>query len=231
MDILSYLPETCEIHLANVQDLSHEDYAKARMSTFGASDASAILDVNLYKTREQLIQEKVKAEYVELDKPIVRKGYDLEDYILSRFIQETGRETIKPPHMYRHQQAPHLTTNFDGICVENDKAIPVEIKLVSRFGEKYWNKNANYQGEVTRQSKAYATHIKRMAEIIGIPAYYYTQVQQQMLLAGAPYAYLYACFDESWTFKCYKVPRDEYTIADIITESSICYHRYLRYKG
>lgn len=229
--ILEYLPEHCEVLVENIDQLPEEDYARARMGTFGASDASAILDVNPFKTREQLIQEKLKAEYVKLDKAIVRKGYDLEDYILSRFIKETGRETIKPPHMYRHQALPFLTTNFDGICIENDQAIPVEIKLVSRFGEKYWKKDGQFNGEVKRHSKAYAVHIKKMAELIGIPAYYYTQVQQQLLLADAPYAYLYACFDESWTFVCYKVPRDEYTISDLINEALLTNKRYIKYKG
>lgn len=228
--ILAYLPECCEVFIENVDQLSHHDYAAARMETFGASDASCLLDVNLYKSREKLLVEKVKAEVIELDKPIVRKGYDLEDYILSRFIQETGRDTIKPPHMYRHQEVPILSANFDGICIEEEKAIPVEIKLVSRFGEKYWNKNAVQVQEVTRQSRSYAQHIKKMAELCGIPPYYYTQVQQQMFLADAPYAYLYACFDESWTFQCYKIPRDSFTIADLIVEANQAHRRYLKMK-
>ena len=229
--MLNKLPEFCEILVENIDQLSHEDYAKARIGTFGASDSSVILDVNPYKTREKLIQEKVKAEVIELDKPIVRKGYDLEDYILSRFIKETGRDTIKPPHMYRHRDLPFLTVNFDGICVEGGMAIPVEIKLVSRFGEKYWNKNAQQLSEVKRQSKAFVTHIKKMSELCGIPAYYYTQVQQQLLLSDAPYAYLYACFDESWTFQCYKILRDEYTIADLIFEATRVNRKYEQLKG
>lgn len=229
--MLEHLPEHCEILVANVDQLSHQEYAAARMGTFGASDASVILDVNPYKTREKLVIEKAKAEVIELDKAIVRKGYDLEDYILSRFIQETNRDTIKPPHMYRHRDLPFLSTNFDGICIENDVAIPVEIKLVSRFGEKYWNKNAPQCREVTRQSKAYAQHIKKMSELCGIPAYYYTQVQQQMLLSGAPYAYLYACFDESWTFQCYRILRDEFTISDLMMEAAQVNRKYEKLKG
>lgn len=229
--ILDQLPEHCEVFIANIDQLTHHDYAAARMETFGASDSSALLDVNPYKTKEKLIQEKVRAEVIELDKAIVRKGFDLEDYILSRFIQETGKETHKPPHMYRHRDLPFLTVNFDGICLEGDTPIPVEIKLVSRFGEKYWNKNASVIREVSRQSKSFSVHIKKMSELCGIPAYYYTQVQQQLLLSGAPYAYLYACFDESWTFLSYRIPRDEYTIADLIFEATRANKKYVALKG
>lgn len=225
-EILKY----CDILVADVDQLSHEDYALARMGTFGASDSSAILDVNPYKTREKLIQEKVKGVWVELDKAIVRKGYDLEDYILSRYIKETGKDTIKPPHMYKHRDFPFLTCNFDGLCLESGKPIPVEIKLVSRFGEKYWDKNVSRAVEVTRHSKAFKTHITKMSAECGIPAYYYTQVQQQIMLADAPYAYLYACFDESWTFKEYKIMRDDFTITDLIFEANKANKKYQQQK-
>ena len=53
-------------------------------------------------------------------------------------------------------------------------------------------------------------HIKRKALRIGIPAYYYTQVQQELMGLNAPYGYLAVLFDESWDFKLYLVKADEY---------------------
>ena len=53
-------------------------------------------------------------------------------------------------------------------------------------------------------------HIKRKATRIGIPPYYYTQVQQEMMGIDAPYGYLAALFDETWTFKLYLVKKDTF---------------------
>ena len=55
-------------------------------------------------------------------------------------------------------------------------------------------------------------HIKKQALKIGIPAYYYTQVQQEIAGLDAPHGYLAAMFDDSWTFKLFYVPRDNYVI-------------------
>ena len=60
-----------------------------------------------------------------------------------------------------------------------------------------------------------SNHIKRKATKLGIPAYYYTQVQQEIAGLDAEYGYLAALFDESWTFKVYYIPRDEYVINSI----------------
>ena len=58
-------------------------------------------------------------------------------------------------------------------------------------------------------------HIIRKALKLGIPAYYYTQVQQEIAGLDAPYGYLAAMFDETWSFKLFYVPRDEYVISKI----------------
>ena len=65
-------------------------------------------------------------------------------------------------------------------------------------------------------------HIKRKALRIGIPAYYYTQVQQEIMGLNAPYGYLAVLFDDSWTFKLYLVKADTYVqnkIIDIATKN------------
>ena len=46
----------------------------------------------------------------------------------------------------------------------------------------------------------------------GIPAYYYTQVQQQLAGLNSNHGFLAAMFDDTWTFKLFLVKRDEYVI-------------------
>lgn len=219
-----------EIAVENVQSLSHEEYALVRKNYFGASDSSILCGVNLYKSIEDLIKEKnckfITQEEKEVgEKPIVKKGYDVEPITLQKAEEELAKhgflgQLIKPQHMYKFKNVNGLSVNYDGVFVSDDKPlIPVEAKLVSKFGEKYYNKTITIedakQVNVIDTDIEIQTHIKQMASRLGIPAYYYTQVQQEIAGLDAPYGFLAAMFDETWTFKLYYIPRDEGTIQAI----------------
>lgn len=219
-----------EIAVKDVQSMDKEQYALVRKNYFGASDSSILCGVNLYKTMDELITEKnnkflTDEEKAVGEKPIVRKGYELEPFILDKAeheLFELGKLgfLFKPNHMYKFKDVNGLSVNYDGVWLEENKTfIPVEAKLVSKYGEKYYNKDIKM-----RDAKAVAMHIedddlakhiKRKALKFGIPAYYYTQVQQEIAGLNAPYGYLAAMFDESWTFKLYFIQRDEYVINKI----------------
>ena len=213
-----------KVAIPNIQSMSHEDYALARKNYFGASDSSILCGVNLYKTLDQLIVEKnskflTKEEKEVGDKPIVKKGYDLEPIILNKAEIELNLNIFKPADMYAFIDTDGLSVNYDGVAYIEDTLIPIEAKLVSRYGEKYYNKSKtieeNKQVTMDIEGESLEQHIKRKALKIGIPAYYYTQVQQEIAGLNSPYGYLAAMFDESWTFKIYYIPRDEYVISKI----------------
>lgn len=218
--------ENLEI-VCNASELSEEEYALIRKDSLGASDSSIICGVNLYKKLEQLIVEKnskfITPEEKEIGKkPAVRMGRDLEPLVLQRFAEKHNVEVVKPVYMYRIKEFPYLTVNFDGVIpnTDDDAKVPVEAKCVTRFGAKYYNKLANHREiremEIIRRGNI-QEHIKYYASKCGIPAYYYTQVQQQLLASGARYGYLSALFIESWEFVDFLVPRDEITITHIIS--------------
>jgi len=214
-----------EIAIENVQSLSHEDYALVRKNYFGASDSSILCGVNLYKSLDDLIKEKnckylTEEEKAVGEKPIVRKGYDLEPIILQKAETELNTEIHKPKDMYKFKSVDGLSINFDGVIEEEGKLVPVEAKLVSKYGEKYYNKLVDIKVMKIKTlnvdiNKPIDTYIKQKALLLGIPAYYYTQVQQEIAALNAPYGYLAALFDESWTFKLFYIPRDERVI-DVI---------------
>ena len=216
-----------DVAVENIQALDHEQYALLRKNFFGASDSSILCNVNLYKKLDELIVEKnnkflTDEEKAVGEKPIVRKGYDLEPIILDKAEAELGTEVFKPVDMYKFKDVDGLSVNYDGVCIINDTLIPVEAKLVSKYGEKYYNKTVtiddakNLTDEVL--DPELENHIKKKALKLGIPAYYYTQVQQEMAGLKAPYGYLAAMFDETWTFKLFLVPRDEFVITGIYTK-------------
>lgn len=219
-----------EVAVKDVQSMDKEQYALVRKNYFGASDSSILCGVNLYKTMEELIVEKnckylTEEEKAVGEKPIVKKGYDLEPIILDKAWKELTAlnkigHMIKPDDMYKFKDVDGLSVNYDGVWFEgNQTPIPVEAKLVSKYGEKYYNKDIK-MGEaraisMTIEDTELAKHIKRKALMFGIPAYYYTQVQQEIAGLNAPYGYLAAMFDETWTFKLYLVQRDDYVINKI----------------
>lgn len=208
-----------DIKITDIDKLSEEDYALVRKESFGGSDSSILCGVNLYKTMSQLIKEKnckyLTDEEKEVgNKPIVKKGRDLEPIILNKAATLLDREVYKPTAMFEFKDCPILTLNYDGVCKINNDLIPVEAKLVSKYGEKYYNKNKtiedNMDVKMDVEGDSLEAHIKHKALRIGIPAYYYTQVQQEIMGLNAPYGYLAVQFDESWDFKLYYVKADPY---------------------
>ena len=208
-----------KVKIKNINEVSEEEYALLRKESFGGSDASILCGVNLYKNMNQLITEKNNKFLTEEEKEvgkkaIVRKGRDLEPIILDKASKELGIEITKPTSMYKFLKAPILTLNYDGVCEKENILIPIEAKLVSKWGEKYYNKEKtleeNADVDMKIEGDTLEAHIKRKALRIGIPAYYYTQVQQELMGLNAPYGYLAVLFDESWDFKLYLVKADEY---------------------
>lgn len=213
-----------DVAVDNIQSLSHEEYALKRKDFFGASDSSIILGVNLYKDINTLLDEK-NAKYLTEDekavgeKAIVKKGYDLEPVILSKAEAELTDlgfigHLIKPVNMYKFKEVDGMSVNYDGVFITEDKLIPVEAKLVSKYGEKYYNKTITIADAKTvnmnKEGTSVTEHTKKKALRFGIPAYYYTQVQQELLGLNADYGFLAAQFDETWTFKLYYIPKDPY---------------------
>lgn len=214
-----------EVVIEDVQSMSHEDYAIARKDGFGASDSSVLLGVNLYKKMEDLIKEKkfkfITEEEEEVGKkPIVRKGYDLEPLILDKAEELLGTKLYKPKNMYGFKKCKGLNVNYDGVCLIDDKLIPVEAKLVSKYGEKYYIPSEKIKNTIKFinmriENGSLQDHIKAKAQAFGIPAYYYTQVQQEIAGLDAPYGYLVAQFDESWQTHLYLIKRDDYVITKL----------------
>lgn len=214
-----------KVAVKDIQSMDHETYALLRKNSFGASDSSVLCGVNLYKSLDELLVEKntkyLTAEEKEVgEKAIVRKGYDLEPIILGKAEAELHMQIHKPSDMYAFKDIDGLTVNYDGVCADEfGNLIPVEAKLVSKFGEKYYNKGIRtveaMDVKVEPEGGTLEKHIKLKALKLGIPAYYYTQVQQEIAGLDAPYGYLAALFDDSWTFKVFYVPRDPYVIRSI----------------
>ena len=218
----------------NAYDLAvhdKEQFILLRKNSIGASDSSIILGVNPFTSTEDLIARKcepgISKEELEVgEKENVRKGADLEPLILQKFEEWSKIETYKPDAMYQIDKHPQLTVNFDGIICLDSIYIPAEAKFVSTYANKYWDRtkaiNAPHEGFPVRcAGRDIKTHILESAQAYGIPPYYYTQIQQQLLALNAPFGYLAAMFDKGWEFKVFKIFADQPTqnaLIDISTD-------------
>ena len=223
-----------EVAIENIAALDPDEYALARRKSFGASDSSIILNVNLYHGMEDLIRTKKSTKITEEEREIskkdaVRKGRDLEPLILQKFkaLHQGNPDILKPENMYRIKDFPYLTINFDGVIEESGLLIPVEAKFITTYGDKYYNRAVAFEREtgtceLSTKNAVWSDiteRIKSKALSVGIPPYYYTQVQQQILGLDAPYGYLVALHDKGWELCIYRVPRDEDVINRLIIDS------------
>lgn len=203
-----------KIYCSNVDKMEEEAYALIRKDTFGASDVAALFGVG-FQTQEELIANKQKkfltSEEREIGrKPNVRKGKDLEPLIKAKVEEAIGFPLRKPIDMY--EIIPGLTVNFDAL---SETGIPYELKFVSTFGKNAWVTTAGMEYmEGNKPDEFYRNNIKEhilhWSSLSGIPAYYYTQIQTQLMGAEKEYGFVCALFEHDWTLRIYKVFKDPY---------------------
>lgn len=213
----------------DIDKVSQKDFAKIRMMGLGASDSATILDLypsSFGKSEHDLFIEKSTGTY---DTSIgikgsVRKGRLLEPYILQQAALLLGTEIIKPKDMYS-LNGSGLTTNFDGVT---EDFIPVEAKVCTMYGLKNYDWGLCYLKESYLENGTMEPSIgvdigpcnessdyKDRATYFGIPAYYYSQIQQQMLFLNAPYGYLAVLNDKDFLVYIFKVYRDDNLLRDL----------------
>lgn len=212
----------------NASELARNDseaFAMLRRQGFGASDSSILLGVNPFPdgTIEKLVEQKrakyVTAKELEIGKMVnVRKGSDLEPLIMRKFQEKyevPDAKIEKPDAMYRIGDTP-LTVNFDGVYDLGPFQVPVECKFISMYGMKYYDftKCCSHTLPLGGDLKPLGTDVNKLyllerAKEIGIPIYYYTQIQQQLLALDAPFGYLAALNDKDWDLKTFLIVADK----------------------
>lgn len=211
---------------AHLAKYDNETFALIRRAGFGASDSSILLGVNPFpnNTLADLIKQKQSNEMTDNERRIgqmvnVRKGADLEPLILEKFVEKFNiqeSKVSKPTAMYKIGDTP-LTVNFDGVwdMPMESYRVPIECKFVSIYGAKYYKfeKSIDHYGQLYDLSnlgvEVNNIYLTRRAEEAGIPIYYYTQIQQQLLALDAPFGYLAALVDKDWELRVFPVVADK----------------------
>ena len=223
-----------EIAVKNIDAVSKEEFTQLRRGGFGGSDSSVLVGVNPFSTINDLIQSKIRTELSEEEKAIgklaaVRKGNDLEPLVISKATEILDNVVFKPPHMYRFKEFPYLTMNFDGVTdLEGKQYVPVEIKVCTYRGEKHYNKFKAFfdeslpEGEQAKFEPENISEknmsIEERAAHYGIPPYYFTQLQQEMMALDAPFGFIAVLFESDWYVRIFKVWKDPKTQNAIIIQ-------------
>ena len=216
-----------------------------RKMGLGASDVSIYLGTMgaFNKTIDSLITDKLTMRYTDQDreiseKPSVRMGKDLEDIVLAKAAASLGKPVIKAKEMFRMIKYSYLTMNLDGVTVyelgtSKQCFIPVEAKVVTTFGDKYydWEKSSRvfhvepaFEGKANDATSRQA-YIDHMASLVGIPPYYYVQVQHEMLGMGIDRGYLAALRIKDWQLHIFAVTANPTIQSWIITEGFAVWSR------
>ena len=236
-----------EIAVENIDTVSKEEFTMLRRQGFGGSDSSVLVGVNPFSTISDLIGSKIRTTLSEDEKAIgqlasVRKGNDLEPLIIKRATEVLENVVFKPPHMYRFKEFPYLTMNFDGVTdLDNIQYVPVEIKYCTYKGTKHYNRErAIFDERLPDGQRARPElddiseknmSIEERAGYYGIPPYYFTQLQQEMMALNAPFGFLAVLFEVDWYIAVYKVWKDPKTQNAIVIQGYKIWKRVEEAKG
>lgn len=209
-----------ELYQANVGALAPQDFTMIRRNGFGGSDSSVLLGVNPYTSLTELLQQKASKTLSEEELQVsnqvaVIKGNDLEPLVIDKFERAFNMVTVKPTDMYSFKGFEYLKMNFDGVTGSPEQYFPVEIKIVTARGERHYDPFKAIYSEADgfkALPENYAitnNSIETKAAFYGIPPYYYTQLQQEMMALNAPFGFLCSLWEKPWKVFCYFIHKDE----------------------
>ena len=176
-----------------VADLAR--FHQERMSGIGSADAPVILGISGFKTPMELWLEKTGQRAPEdlSDNDAVHWGEKLEDVIAQEFAERHPGLTVRRHRrVIRSRRHPFALAHLDR-ATRNAEGImaPLEIKTSSKWDD--WKE--------------------------GVPVYYLPQVQHQMLVTNAPYAYVAVLVNGRY-WKEYTIERDDEFIEGLIAEEA-----------
>jgi len=126
--------------LVSTVDLSKEEWLKYRKLGITGTDAGAITGMNPYKSAFAVYQDKITDTIENFDNEAMRQGRDLEEYVASRFEEETGFKVRRANAIFQNEEHPILLADFDRIIVglPDGMRAGLECKTVSPYSADKW---------------------------------------------------------------------------------------------
>lgn len=170
--------------LVETDNLSKEEWLRYRKQGIGGSDVSCLLGINKWKSEIELWLDKTNQTNDPVEEnEAMQWGTIMEPIIRNHFAEVTGKTVVELKAMLQHPEHPFMLADVDGVTVD-DSGNPaiLEIKTASEFKRSDWDE--------------------------GVPAYYQTQVQHYLCVAGIQKAYIAVLIGGN-SFRIFEVDADE----------------------
>lgn len=190
--------------IANTKDMERDDWLALRRKGIGGSDAAAVAGVSKYASPLTLYMEKrgtYKRPQTEFLKEAAYWGNTMESVLRAEFKKRINEEReaqglkplwIQQRHaLFAHEEHDFMRTNLDGQILGHEAGQGIlEIKTSSEYLKDEW------EGE-------------------DVPNQYYIQVQHNIKVMEADFAYLAVLIGGN-KYKHYFIPRDDETIQYLV---------------
>lgn len=120
----------------STKNMTREEWLAIRKQGLGGSDAGAVCGLNPYVSPMAVYQDKISKEISHADNESMRQGRDLENYVASRFMEETGKKMRRTSLLFRHPEHPFLFANVDRIIAGENAGL--ECKTASAYSADRW---------------------------------------------------------------------------------------------
>lgn len=186
--------------IADLKEISREEWLELRKSGIGGSDAGAVAGLNPYSSAYSVYHEKLGLvdSFEGSDK--TRLGNDLEAYVAKRFEEATGKRVRRLNAMLRSIEYPYMIADIDREVVGEDAG--VECKVTS-----------NYDGYKFEEEE--------------YPAYWACQCHHYMAVKGAKLWYLVVLDLSNGKLHIITIERDEGEINALIEIEGSFWKEYI----
>lgn len=123
--------------LVSTIGLEKAEWLKYRKKGITGTDAGAICGMNPYVSAFQVYMDKISEKTEEFDNEAMRQGRDMEEYVASRFEEETGLKVRRANAIYQNEKYPFMLADFDRLIVGQKAGL--ECKTVSPYSADKWS--------------------------------------------------------------------------------------------
>lgn len=175
--------------LISTTGIDKTEWLRYRKNGITGTDAGAICGMNPYVSAFQVYHDKTSEEIEENDNEAMRQGRDMEEYVASRFEEETGLKVRRANAIYQNEKYPFMLADFDRLII--GQKVGLECKTVSPYSADKWSDD-------------------------DIPVHYQMQCQHYMAVSGYDCWYIAALiFGRDFIIR--RIDRDEELIKNLVT--------------
>ena len=179
-------------------NMPSKTWLKLRKRGIGGSDASSVLNLNPYKSRVAVYNEKID-ETINTDTSMrMILGKKLEDFVAREFCEQTGKKVRNLNGILRNDKYPFAIANLDKVVVGENAFL--ECVVTNSFCKKEWSEE--------------------------VPIHYQIQCYHYMAVTGASYCYVCALIGNE-EIKIYTLDRDDKLIDYIMKKEEEFWNRYI----